>query len=56
MSHCLCCHNTLLRHIRQSQVYWYCPNCHQEMPQATATLSFKVCVSNQVQIASLSVV
>lgn len=22
----------MLRHIRSNQIYWYCPSCHQEMP------------------------
>ena len=29
---CLCCHNSLLRYVRHSDVYWFCPNCWQEMP------------------------
>lgn len=29
---CLCCHSTLLRYVRHSEVYWFCPNCWQEMP------------------------
>ncbi|MEM9807902.1 MAG: hypothetical protein AAF959_21760 [Cyanobacteria bacterium P01_D01_bin.56] len=28
---CSLCEDTLLRHIRQSRVYWYCPSCRQEM-------------------------
>ncbi|MDY7021869.1 MAG: hypothetical protein SWJ54_11000 [Cyanobacteriota bacterium] len=32
MNNCPCCSSTLLRHIRHSQVYWYCPHCHEEMP------------------------
>lgn len=32
MNYCLCCHNTLLHHIRNNTAYWYCPKCHQEMP------------------------
>ncbi len=22
----------MLRHIRHNEIYWYCPSCHQEMP------------------------
>jgi Zn finger protein HypA/HybF involved in hydrogenase expression len=29
---CSCCSSPLLRHVRASQIYWYCTHCHQEMP------------------------
>ncbi|MBE9229861.1 hypothetical protein IQ264_31140 [Phormidium sp. LEGE 05292] len=29
---CLCCSNTLLRHIRSGGIYWRCSHCYQEMP------------------------
>lgn len=29
---CLCCSNTLLRHIRIGGIYWRCNHCYQEMP------------------------
>ncbi len=32
MNNCPCCSSILLRHIRHSQIYWYCPHCKQEMP------------------------
>lgn len=32
MSDCPCCNGNLLRHIRNSGVYWFCPTCWQEMP------------------------
>ena len=32
MNNCICCHDHLLRHINQHRVYWFCPSCHQEMP------------------------
>lgn len=32
MSDCPCCSHTMLRHIRSNQVYWFCRNCWQEMP------------------------
>ena len=32
MYRCLCCHGTLLRHISQAKIYWYCPKCCQPMP------------------------
>lgn len=32
MNICICCHNKLLRHLSHNRVSWFCPNCHQEMP------------------------
>ena len=32
MNNCICCHDNLLRHINHHRVYWFCPSCHQEMP------------------------
>ncbi len=29
---CLCCSNTLLRHIRLGGLYWRCSHCYEEMP------------------------
>jgi hypothetical protein len=29
---CPCCFDHLLRHIRQSGIYWFCCHCHEEMP------------------------
>ncbi|MEH2027803.1 MAG: hypothetical protein V7K62_30325 [Nostoc sp.] len=29
---CLCCSNTLLRHLSSEGAYWRCRYCHQEMP------------------------
>ena len=38
---CLCCDTTLLRHIRQGGIYWFCTSCYQEVP---SRLSLKVAV------------
>lgn len=32
MNNCICCHHRLLRHLNHNRVYWFCPHCHQEMP------------------------
>lgn len=29
---CPCCGSALLRHARQSGVYWFCTSCWQEVP------------------------
>lgn len=31
-STCPCCSNTLLRHIRAKEIYWFCRHCYLEMP------------------------
>ena len=35
MSYCLCCNSSLLRHVRHGEIYLYCPECRQEMPEAS---------------------
>ncbi len=32
MNTCLCCQDKLLRHLSHHRSYWFCPTCHQEMP------------------------
>lgn len=32
MNSCICCHGRLLRHLKHSRTYWFCPNCYQKMP------------------------
>ncbi len=29
---CNCCGTSLLRHVRQGGVYWFCSSCWQEVP------------------------
>jgi ribosomal protein L37AE/L43A len=29
---CPCCSQPLLRHISYKKIYWFCSQCHQEMP------------------------
>ncbi|MBD1852251.1 hypothetical protein [Leptolyngbya sp. FACHB-711] len=36
---CPCCSEPLLRHARRGGVYWFCPHCHQEMPNLALTLT-----------------
>lgn len=36
---CPCCSEPLLRHARRGGVYWFCPHCHQEMPNLFSTLT-----------------
>ena len=37
MSYCICCNSSLLRHIRHGEIYWYCPDCRQDMPEADSS-------------------
>ncbi|MCT7991149.1 hypothetical protein [Laspinema olomoucense] len=39
MSSCPCCSYPLLRHIRRSQVDWFCQHCWQFMPDFSEPLS-----------------
>lgn len=39
MNNCPCCLDTMLRHIRHNEIYWYCPSCRQEMPNFTANFT-----------------
>ena len=32
MNQCLCCNARLIKHLNQTKMYWFCPSCHQEMP------------------------
>lgn len=36
----------MLRHIRQSQVYWYCSNCKQEMPNLADWMKITAILDN----------
>jgi ribosomal protein L37AE/L43A len=31
-NNCPCCSGSLLRHVRQNELYWLCQNCGQEVP------------------------
>jgi len=32
MNECICCRDRLIRHLSHRRMYWFCPSCHQEMP------------------------
>ncbi|MBK1986252.1 hypothetical protein A0J48_001575 [Sphaerospermopsis aphanizomenoides BCCUSP55] len=38
-NYCPCCSDSLLKHIRRSETYWFCRTCWQEMPVITLNLS-----------------
>ncbi len=38
MHTCPCCSTTLLRHVRNNSIYWYCPHCREEMPDLESML------------------
>ncbi|MEO1372862.1 MAG: hypothetical protein AAFW70_00770 [Cyanobacteria bacterium J06635_10] len=35
-NNCPCCGGSLLRHVRHSELYWFCQNCWQELPVLNA--------------------
>ncbi len=37
VNNCPCCGSSLLRHVRQSEVYWFCKTCWQEVPSLGVT-------------------
>jgi ribosomal protein L37AE/L43A len=41
MSECPCCNGTLLRHVRNSKIYWFCVDCRQEMPDMSSVVHAK---------------
>lgn len=51
MENCPCCSNQMLRHVRQSNAYWFCRHCWQEMPAfselETSKLFLKSSISYQ---------
>ncbi|MEM7717422.1 MAG: hypothetical protein AAF349_28415 [Cyanobacteria bacterium P01_A01_bin.68] len=44
---CPCCSHSMLRHIQNQQVYWFCRNCWQDMPPITTKKD--LCFSNQIR-------
>jgi len=40
MSICPYCSYSLLRHVRQGKIYWFCSHCWQEVPNFEALSSF----------------
>jgi hypothetical protein len=38
MNECPCCSQSLLRCISKNKVYWFCPDCRQEMPNLEAVI------------------
>ncbi|MEM9924018.1 MAG: hypothetical protein AAF915_09750 [Cyanobacteria bacterium P01_D01_bin.50] len=35
-NNCPCCGGSMLRHVRHSELYWFCQNCWQELPILSA--------------------
>ncbi len=38
MNECPCCSQSLLRCISKNKVYWFCPDCRQEMPDLESVI------------------
>jgi hypothetical protein len=54
MKPCPCCSTGLLRHARHSGIYWFCPNCRQEMPELSACGHHSLDMSRYASVASQS--
>ncbi|WP_414566204.1 MULTISPECIES: hypothetical protein [unclassified Anabaena] len=39
---CPCCGDSLLRHVRYGELYWFCQSCRQEVPVLTVSRLPKV--------------
>ncbi|MCU0565517.1 MAG: hypothetical protein MUF49_02850 [Oculatellaceae cyanobacterium Prado106] len=44
MNYCPCCSNLLLRHVSKGHVYWFCRECHQQMPVFSEMAEFSAIV------------
>ncbi|MEM8640730.1 MAG: hypothetical protein AAGG51_18215 [Cyanobacteria bacterium P01_G01_bin.54] len=44
----------MLRHFQHNTLYWYCPSCHQAMPEATDKTSSNASVSTKLLAATES--
>lgn len=42
MNNCPCCSDTMLRHIRHQEIYWYCLYCRQEMPNLKENFTMSI--------------
>ncbi|XHU96672.1 MAG: hypothetical protein ACQZ3N_04915 [cyanobacterium endosymbiont of Rhopalodia yunnanensis] len=38
MDNCPICSSKILRHINHHKIYWYCPHCHEKVPNFTRVL------------------
>ncbi|EHC12903.1 hypothetical protein [Fischerella thermalis] len=36
---CPCCGDSLLRHVRHGELYWFCQTCRQEVPLLSANIN-----------------
>ncbi len=54
MNDCPCCTGNLLRHVRSSGVYWFCPNCRQEMPNLAAATVNQLILYGQLRAAQIT--
>ncbi|WP_202224016.1 hypothetical protein [Okeania sp. KiyG1] len=46
MNNCPCCSTQMLRHSRNSQIYWYCLECKQEMPNLVDKLKKQIILNS----------
>ena len=59
MNSCICCHGRLLRHLSHHRAYWFCPTCHQPMPnldELVSTYHFQAATIKQSHKVSFSTI
>jgi len=49
MNNCPCCSNQMLRHTRNSQIYWYCLHCKQEMPDLIDRIKKRTILNSSIK-------
>ncbi len=54
MNNCPCCSTPMLRHSRNSQIYWYCLDCKQEMPNLIDRLKQRTILTSLAGSPALS--
>jgi hypothetical protein len=51
---CLCCSNSMLRHLDRDRSYWFCRHCWQEIPDRTAQRKMQINLNPLLLNSSLS--
>ena len=56
MNVCICCNSKLLRHLNRYKIYWFCPYCHQEMPDLLRFKSLRSSINAEIKLRLKQVV
>ncbi|MDJ0678165.1 MAG: hypothetical protein QNJ36_22740 [Calothrix sp. MO_167.B42] len=55
LNNCPCCGASLLRHVRQGEVYWFCKTCWQEVPSLSVSLRSNIKAINSTAFSPLEI-